>query len=97
LHRKMAPLVKKKKRNKLARVHEALDKRKNPMSKEEMHFIQTCCRIMKASSGDKVKFTDTTVETIGEENPGLMIATIKRLLEALLSKADTCRRDSPTP
>ncbi len=81
--------IKKKKQNKLARVHEALDKRKNPMSKEEMHFIQTCCQTMKASRGDKVKFIDTTVEMEGGENPGLMIANIKRLLGALGSKADT--------
>jgi hypothetical protein len=52
---------------------------------------------MKARRGDKVKFTDTTVEMEGEENPGLMIATIKRLLGALGSKAETCRRDSPAP
>jgi hypothetical protein len=37
----MALLIKKKRRNELARVREALDKGRNPMSQKVVHFIQT--------------------------------------------------------
>ncbi len=40
--RKMAPCI----RKKLARVCEAQDKDKNPLSEEEVHFIQTYCQIL---------------------------------------------------
>jgi hypothetical protein len=50
---------------------------------------------MKNSRSDKVKFTATRAVTEGEGNPDLMVAIIKKLLEALGSEAVTCRRDSP--
>jgi hypothetical protein len=42
-----------------ARIREALDKGKNPLSEEEIHFIRTCCQIMKISEKEKI-------ESIGE-------------------------------
>lgn len=91
----MAPFIKKKKRKELVKVREALDKDKSPLSEEEVHFIQTCCRIMKTSKSEKVKSVAMTAVSEGDGNPGLTIAAIKRLLEAIGSEAETCRRDSP--
>ncbi len=44
---KMGPPGRKTMGSELARVREALDKRENPLSEEEMHFIQRCCQILK--------------------------------------------------
>jgi hypothetical protein len=35
------------------RVRRALDKGENPLSEEEMHFIQTCCQILKVDEKQK--------------------------------------------
>jgi hypothetical protein len=93
----MAPSIRKKKRNELARVCEALYKGENLLSIEDVHFIQTCCQIMKTSESNKVKFIATTVVTEGEGNPGLTIAIVKKLLEALGSDAETFTRDFLAP
>jgi hypothetical protein len=51
---KMGPSVLKTKRSKAARVCEALDKERNPLSEEEIHLICTCCQIMKIDEKEKI-------------------------------------------
>jgi hypothetical protein len=65
--RKMAPFI----RKKLIRVCEAQDKDKNPLSEEEVYFIQTCCQIMKSNDSDKMKFLANTVVMEWDRNPAL--------------------------
>ncbi len=40
--RKMGPPGRKTMGSESARMHDALDKRENPLSEEEIHFIRTC-------------------------------------------------------
>lgn len=75
---------------------EALNKEESPLSEGEVHFIQMCCCIMKVSESYKIKFIATSAAIEGEGNPGLTIAIIKKMLEALGSEAEACRRDSTT-
>jgi hypothetical protein len=87
-------LHKKKRQKQLTRVHKALNNGESLLFEEEVRFIQLCCRIMKVSESDKVKFI-TANAVIEEGNPGFAIATIKKILEALGSEAKACRRASP--
>lgn len=85
----MVPFIRKKKQKQLTRVHKALNNGESLLFEEEVRFIQLCCRIMKVSESDKVKFIAA--------NAGFALATIKKILEALGSEAKACRRASPTP
>jgi hypothetical protein len=38
-------------------VSSALEKEENPLSEEEIHFIRTCCQILKIEEKQKVKST----------------------------------------
>jgi hypothetical protein len=47
-----------------------LDKGRDPLSEEEMHFIQMCCQIMKVSENEKVESISTTAVWEGKGNLG---------------------------
>ncbi len=65
------------------------------MSEEEVHFIETCCRILKVSDDERVKFITIKAVNKGNEDPGLTIVAIGKMLEALGNKAEAFRRASP--
>jgi hypothetical protein len=66
-----------------------LDKAESPISSAEIHFVQTCCQILKI-----VTITTTKVNE-GKRDPTLTIMKIRKLLEALRAKAEAFRRMSP--
>jgi hypothetical protein len=49
----MAAIIQKKKRNEHMRVLKALKKGENPLTEEEIHFIQTFCHIVKVSDSER--------------------------------------------
>ncbi len=62
-----------------------------------MHFIQTlCCCRLKFSESDRVIFIIREV-ILGDEDPGLTIAAIRKILEVKTNKAEACSRDAPLP
>ncbi len=67
------------------------------MPEEEVHFIQTCCYILKVSDDERVKFITIKAVNKGNEDPSLTIVAIGKMLEALGNKAEAFRRASPTP
>ncbi len=90
----MSADMREKKRSELLRVCDELTKEENPLSEQEVHFIETCCHILKVSDDDKVNHMATTAMSKGEGDPCLIIAPIRKLLEALGNEAEACRRIS---
>jgi hypothetical protein len=61
------------------RICDALSKGENPLSSEEIHFMQMCYQILKINSDDKVAFNATAADE-GRGDPALTIAEIQKLL-----------------
>ncbi len=64
---KLGPPSKKTMGSKAARVRDALDKREDPLSEEEIHFIRTCCKILKIDEKQKVVSIGATAMWEGKE------------------------------
>jgi hypothetical protein len=94
---KMAAIMCRKKQSDHLRVHDALDKGDSPLSEEEIDFIWIYCHILTGSENDKVNHIATMAMTKGRGDPGLTIAAIRKLLDALVSKAEACQRVSLAP
>jgi hypothetical protein len=56
----MTPSLQKKRWNEVMRIWLAINKGDNPLCSEEVHFVQTCCQIMKIISYNKTDFIATT-------------------------------------
>jgi hypothetical protein len=93
----MSPPGKKTTGSEVARILEALDKIKNPLSEEEIHFIWTCCQIMKISEKEKIESICETAIWEGNGKATGTVAAIQKLLGALGSEAEACRRVSQAP
>ncbi len=89
----MGPPSKKTKKSEAARVQEALDNGRNPLSEEEMHFI--CCQVMKIVGKEKIEYISATAVWEGSGKIAGTIAAIKKFMWTLGSEAEACRRDSP--
>jgi hypothetical protein len=89
--------MREKKRNELQQVWDALVKREKPLSPDEIHLIWTCCYILMADDDDKVNSiaTKATIEVEGDTD--LTVIMIPKLLEALRSVTEACRRAYPAP
>jgi hypothetical protein len=69
----MASQSRKTRQDELMRVQSALDKGENPLSCKELHFIQTCCQILKLNSNCKIHKINTTASQGGRGDLPLMI------------------------
>jgi hypothetical protein len=73
-----------------------LEKKENPLSEEELHFIRRCCQILKIEEKQKVKSIDAAARRKGmgrfedvERHP--------EVTRSIRKEAEAHRRDSPAP
>jgi hypothetical protein len=78
----MATSLQQKKWDQHMRVWATLDKGENPLSCEEIYFVQTCCQILKVNSDDKVALIASTAVDDGRGDPTLTVMEIQKFLEA---------------
>jgi hypothetical protein len=85
------------KQDKLPRVWSAFDKGKDPLSSEEIHFIQTCCQILKIGSDDMVAFIAATEVNEDGVDPASRPAHCRSQDIFRNTGAEAFRRKSPAP
>jgi hypothetical protein len=81
----------------LSRVKKAMDQGKNPLSEEEVDFMQTCCRILGINSKEKIDGISKRALADGKGNVRKTMSVITKLLNELGWETKKHKRDSPGP
>ncbi len=67
----------------------------NPLSKEEMHFARTCCRILKINEKERINSIGVKALKDGRGKVQATMSAIRRNLDTLSKEAESYRRESP--
>ncbi len=79
------------------RVKKAIEKGTNPLSEGEMHFIRTCCWILKVSEKERIDSIGSKAMRDSQGKVQTTMSAIRRNLDALGKEAENHRRKSPGP
>jgi hypothetical protein len=92
----MAVDMQRKNKTELVRVCTALANN-NPLSCEEIHFVQMCSLILGSHSDEKVAQIRESAVDAGTGDPAKTIKTIRRLLDVLGADVEAHRTRTPGP
>jgi hypothetical protein len=81
----------------LSRVKKALDNKENPLSKFELDFVRTSCRILDINSEDTIKSIVMRAIEKGGNQPKRRMASLRAQLDDLGARAENHKRPTPTP
>jgi hypothetical protein len=90
-------VVKRSKDQGLSRVKKALDNKENPLSRSELEFVRTSCRILDINSEDTVKRIVKKAIEKGDGQAKRVMASIRAQLDDLGTRAENHKRPTPTP
>jgi hypothetical protein len=81
----------------LSRVKKALDNKENPLSRYELEFVRTSCRILDINSEDTIRRIVKRAIEKGEGQAKMVMASIRAQLDDLGARAENHKRPTPTP
>jgi hypothetical protein len=81
----------------LDHVKRALSNKENPLSKLEMDFILTSCRILDINSDDTIRSIMRRAKEKGGNQPKRVMSSIRAQLDDLGARAANHKRPTPTP
>jgi hypothetical protein len=90
-------VVKRLKDQGLSRVKKALDNKENPLSRWELEFVRTSCRILHINSEETIKRIVKKAIEKGDEQAKRVMASIRAQLDDLGTRAENHKRPTPTP
>jgi hypothetical protein len=80
----------------LSCVKKALDNKENPLSKFELDFVRTSCRILDINSEDTIKSIVKRAIEKGGNQPKRVLASLRTQLDDLGARAENHKRPTPT-
>jgi hypothetical protein len=81
----------------LSHVKKALINKENPLSRLELDFIRTSCRILDINSEDTIKGIVKRAIDKGGNQPKRVMASLRAQLDDLGTRAENHKRPTPTP
>ncbi len=90
-------VVKRSKDQGLSRVKKALDNKENPLSRWELEFVRTTCRILDINSEETIKRIVKKAIEKGDGQAKRVMASIRAQLDDLGARAENHKRPTPTP
>jgi hypothetical protein len=81
----------------LSHVKQALDNKENSLSKFELKFVRTSCRILDINSEDTIKSIVKRALEKGGNQPKEVMASLHAQLDDLGARAENHKRPTPTP